>query len=1030
MVQGTQVQRGRAVLAIFFAGMVAAKGAHAQFNFADRTAEAGIDYTGESYGSSWGDLNADGLPDIYVNNHREKPALYVNQGDGTFVDTVEELDNILAWKNEPFLDQHGAAWGDFNKDGFQDLFQSLGAADENQFMVNSNGLLVDRASEFGIEFRTWPGRLPIWLDGNLDGDLDFTVMQRGRPQLFAQIGGQFTNVTTAVGMTCEDNQWGHLIDLNEDGQEELICAGQASWPQRVYDLSTSPYTNLTSTILPSTGAVVDSITGDFNGDLRSDIFILRGTLRPSDAYVTTAPGATPAVVQAQLVTSGSREETLTFQSSGVLTVEFEWNARNITRMYIGATGVNPTGFGGDDEIVFTLDPSDPSTHGLLAHDPAVDEGVYMGYDPATQTWTFSMSPGGSWSYSYFTLTSTAEASNVVLTGPGGAENGLEPAMFVSGPAGYTNQAASFGFTERLNCGSAVAGDFDNDMDEDIYVVCRDGVSNLANRLFENQGNGTFAEVVGAGGAEGITGFNVGNGESVTTGDYDLNGFLDLYVTNGLNLFPEPPFSLGGPDQLIANLGNGNSWVELELVGTTSTAPAVGSRVLATAGGITQMREQNGGYHRYSQNHQRIHFGLGTNSTTDIEVRWPSGVTEIFPAVAANAIYKVTEGSGIELLVPTSGSNRVLSIDDIDVSEVAGTARFTVSLIGVGSDDVTVDYTTVDDTAQTPDDYSAVSGSLLFTGGSTEEFIEVPIIDDLEAEGGEAFRVQLSNSTNAILAKSVGIGDIFDNDVTLCGPPVYDPTTEATVLLWEDCSGDTWTFRSTGGGGFTQNIGLIESSEALVVTPFSIEGHDILDLSDPDEIDFNLRVWGGSEDGFQFVVAPGSQNCVTLAPGSTVPAVEVGPDRIPVALPFNLDNLGPCVEPPPDPALGEPSYNPATEAGFFVWKTPAGNYVVRTTAGGTFAQWIGSITSSAPLQNFSRFSIEGHDVIDEFSDPSAVSFNMRIWGSAEDGFEFEIAEGSGACVDLSLPAGATVIVGGDNTPVNSPFDLETLGACTP
>jgi hypothetical protein len=1014
------------VLGLFMSGL-----ASAQFGFEDRTDFAGIDYTGESYGSSWGDLNADGLPDIYVNHHREKPSLFVNNGDGTFTDIIKVFDDVLIWREKPFLDQHGAAWGDFNKDGFQDLFQSLGAADTNQFMVNFNGSLVEQAALYNIEYRIWPGRLPMWMDVDINGTLDFTVMQRGRPRILTQSGnGSFSDVTIPVGAFCDDNQWGHLADVNGDGRIDLLCSGESTWPNKIYDMTTVPFENITSA-LPSTSAVTDSITGDFNGDLKTDFFVVRGTLRPSDAAITASNE-----IQAHLVTDSSRQETIRFQTSGTLMVYLSWSARNRNRIKIGASGFNPTGFTGDEPINFMLDPANPSTHGIMSNNPSVDEGMYIGYDPATETWTINVSPGSTWTYTYWILTSTAPVANLVLTGPGGAEDGLEPALMMSGPGGYTNQRVAAGFTSKLNCAGAVPGDFDNDMDLDIYLICRDGVTNTANLLFENQGDGTFIEVPGAAGAQGPIGFNLGNGESATTADYDLDGFLDLYLTNGLNLYPEPPASLGGSDVLLRNTGNANSWVQLELLGLTSNAPAVGARVLATAGGVTQMREQNGGYHRWSQDLQRLHFGLGTNSAVDIEVRWPNGVTETYTGLAANKIYRVTEGSGVEELVLSSGPPRTLSVDDVSVSEIDGNARFTVSLTGGGSDDVTVDYTTVDDTATNPDDYMLMSGSLIFTAGQTQQIIDIPVFDDVDEEGTEVFRLQLSNANNASLAKSVGIGTILVNDVALCGTPIYDPSV-AAVLLYEDCSGGTWTLRTTGGGNFTINSGSIVSSAPLVVTPFSVEGHDIFDVSDPNALTFTFKVWGTGEDGADFLVDVGSTTCVSLAPGSTATAILVGPSKIPATPPFNLATLGPCVDtnpdPDPDPTAGQPTYSPSAQAGFFLWKTGDDNWTIRSSAGGDFAQWTGSLSVGAPFTGpVDQFSIEGHDtvIINQTADSARIDFDLKIWGNSEDGLGFTFPAGSGACLDFVAPVGVAVTVGAGNAQVFPPFNIETLEACVP
>ncbi len=64
--------------------------------------------------------------------------------------------------------------------------------------------------------------------------------------------------------------------------------------------------------------------------------------------------------------------------------------------------------------------------------------------------------------------------------------------------------------------------------------------------------------------------------------------------------------------------------------------------------MTQYREQNEGYHRWSQNQRRIHFGLADNTTvTTLKVNWPSGRVSTFSNVASNHVYIVTEGGSIQ-----------------------------------------------------------------------------------------------------------------------------------------------------------------------------------------------------------------------------------------------------------------------------------------------------------------------------------------------------------------------------------------------
>ncbi|WP_409557570.1 Calx-beta domain-containing protein [Allomuricauda sp. SCSIO 65647] len=110
----------------------------------------------------------------------------------------------------------------------------------------------------------------------------------------------------------------------------------------------------------------------------------------------------------------------------------------------------------------------------------------------------------------------------------------------------------------------------------------------------------------------------------------------------------------------------------------------------------------------------------------------------------------------------------LSFDstEVTVDEDAGTAIFTVRLTGDVQNGFTVDYTTVDDFAISPDDYTSTSATLTFAGNDGENYdIIVPIIDDVIVENTESYQVVLSNlSPNVIgINGDTATGNIIDND---------------------------------------------------------------------------------------------------------------------------------------------------------------------------------------------------------------------------------------------------------------------------
>jgi hypothetical protein len=71
-------------------------------------------------------------------------------------------------------------------------------------------------------------------------------------------------------------------------------------------------------------------------------------------------------------------------------------------------------------------------------------------------------------------------------------------------------------------------------------------------------------------------------------------------------------------------------------------------VTVRAAGVQQFSEVRGGASYLSQNDLRLHFGLGTVAKMEsVQIRWPNGNVESLQDVAADYIYTVVEGKGIQ-----------------------------------------------------------------------------------------------------------------------------------------------------------------------------------------------------------------------------------------------------------------------------------------------------------------------------------------------------------------------------------------------
>lgn len=600
--------------------------------FQETTTSAGLSYVGMTFGASWGDFDGDGWPDLWVSNHFDPPSLYLNQEDGTFVDIAPTV-----WSANPYADTHGAAWGDFDNDGDQDLVEMVGAdmgtgTGQDHFFVNNKGLFVEQAAVWGLDDPYGRGRTPLWLDWSQDGQLDLLLTNLARTDdqspstLYQQGAGVFQEA--AVGFDSPDHaKFAQLADLSGDGWLDLIVHGWP-YPQKVYDFSSTPFTNLTTAIgLPSSAVVGDIILADFNNDLRTDLYVLRYDEDDSDYALIDND-----TMHASFLIEGD-EKGVSFQTTGEVTFNlFEWNLE-AEHIFIGLEGAHPTSC-----CTFTLSPEDPTVAGIYPHTPGVDNGVYIGYEPASGTWQLLVSSSAGYLVLNALVDTAASISSTTPVGFDPVDRFLYPRLLLYNPKSdrFEDETVAAGLAVLNQCLSGAAGDFDNDMDVDFYLVCSRPVMNLPNVLYENRNDGTFVPVPSAGGAAGSA---VGNGDTVAAADYDRDGFLDLFVTNGAITAPFPH----GPHQLFRNLGNDNHWIEIDLVGRVSNRDGIGARVLVTAGGIAQLREQGGGMHNYAQDHQRLHFGLG--SQTEVEqlvIQWPSGIVQVLENVAADQILQIVE----------------------------------------------------------------------------------------------------------------------------------------------------------------------------------------------------------------------------------------------------------------------------------------------------------------------------------------------------------------------------------------------------
>lgn len=227
---------------------------------------------------------------------------------------------------------------------------------------------------------------------------------------------------------------------------------------------------------------------------------------------------------------------------------------------------------------------------------------------------------------------------------------------------FEEQGQQSGVADTAQSWTSAVEDFDNDGDMDLYVLNHD----LACRLYRNNGDGSFTDVIGNSGLNAIdyTAFEV------VTGDFNNDGYCDvltdqqqaLFLGNGDLTFTYSPGSakagaVGDINNdgfldvfkgrtLFENAKNENHWVKIRLNGIQSNHQGIGAicRIYTAAG--TQTRELRAGQGYAAMSGLQIHFGLGKECHIDsLKIWWPSGITTTIQNLLADASYEITECEG-------------------------------------------------------------------------------------------------------------------------------------------------------------------------------------------------------------------------------------------------------------------------------------------------------------------------------------------------------------------------------------------------
>lgn len=540
--------------------------------FTDVTAQAGIKFRhntgayGKKYlpettgsGCAFLDYDNDGWQDVLLINsmdfeeapkkRRSVMALYHNNQNGTFTDVT-----VASGLAKPMYGM-GAAIGDYDNDGFDDIFVT--ALGENKLFRNlGNGKFADVTAKVGLNAPPQFSTSAVWFDYDKDGKLDLYVCnyvnwtiekdqncsldgtnksyctpekyEGQQSRLYHNTGGKFVDVTEKAGLVetpLGKSLGATILDYNKDGWPDLFVANDTQ-PNRLYKNNG----NGTFTDEAITAGVALSEEGKARGGMGTDAADLDGTGFPSI-----------------IVGNFSNEGLALFRNQG---------------------------------------------KGLF-----IDEGpsTNVGRD-TMQSLTF-----GTFFFDYDL-------------------DGLPDVFLANGH---------------------VADDINKVQPKITYA--------MRPQLFHNDGKKKFTEVSRKAGkpfAKPIV------ARGAAYGDFDNDGDLDVLVVTS-----------GGPAYLLRNDGgNQTRFARFKALGAGSNRSGIGAKVtIFLPDGTKQWQVVHSGSSYCSQSELPLTFGLGRNDKIErVEIEWPSGKVDKLTNLAANQLYVVKEGSGVNeskplpMVTPTAG----------------------------------------------------------------------------------------------------------------------------------------------------------------------------------------------------------------------------------------------------------------------------------------------------------------------------------------------------------------------------------------
>ena len=512
--------------------------------------------------------------------------------------TMDEFANVHLIK----MNGSGGAWLDYDLDGDWDLYlvncQGEEAGITNSLYENLGDGKFMKASETGAE-DIGEGMSVSVSDYDNDGDSDLFITNYGDFKLFRNNGDKtFSDVSTiAFPDGIKDwwyggSTWG---DYDLDGDLDLYVAGYVDFSRR------PQYTSLRFPM-------------DFGG-------------LPNTFYRNNGDGTfTDITPELNILTDASRKS--------MQVVFHDFNDDGLPDLFV-ANDTDANGFylnRGDGTFKIFSGPS-----GLSTTDGSM--GLALG----------DMNNDGMTDIVYTNYAAEVNTLAYLVDNNSSNDGNLKNAVFIHSFDSPMVHKLSW---PNISWGPGLF-DMDNDGDLDLFFAnghlnSVSGDNRQSNLLFENNGKGFYKDISNS---SGILATGKRIHRSAMFADYDNDGKIDMFITvNGQQIEDGKGNTIFDVNQgrgiLLQNRSKTkNNWIKVRLEGVQSNRDGFGTVVNIQSNNMNQKQSLVSGQGYFSNHAQELYFGLGNSDMVDIvEIKWPSGLKQIFNYVSPNQTMHILEGN--------------------------------------------------------------------------------------------------------------------------------------------------------------------------------------------------------------------------------------------------------------------------------------------------------------------------------------------------------------------------------------------------